>query len=135
MPERIRGGGRTLPGKTVGRLRRKQDFDRLFAAGRMVMSSFFVLRFVRSSQSPGCARIGIAVGRRLGSAVLRNRLRRRWREIVRMGPMIEPGWDLVVVVRAGSRFAPLSVLRDRWVMVLERSGLTVAAGAGGGVGE
>jgi ribonuclease P protein component len=45
-------------------------------------------------------RFGFAVGKRLGKAVVRNRLKRRLREAARrQQPTIEPGWDLVFIAR------------------------------------
>jgi ribonuclease P protein component len=45
-------------------------------------------------------RFGFAVGKRLGKAVVRNRLKRRLREAARrQQPTIAPGWDLVFIAR------------------------------------
>jgi len=113
------------------RLRSRGDFDRVFAGGRAIPGPLLVLRLARQAGSG--SRVGIAVGRRLGSAVLRNRLRRRWREIVRLGPAVAPGWDLVVVVRGGSVTATPAALRQAWGAALRRGGVaaTEPGGAGG----
>ncbi len=45
-------------------------------------------------------RFGMATGRVLGSAVVRNRIRRRIREALRaIGPSIQPGWDVLLIAR------------------------------------
>ena len=47
-------------------------------------------------------RFGMATGRAIGSAVVRNRVRRRIREALRsMGPLIRPGWDVLLIARSG----------------------------------
>ncbi len=47
-------------------------------------------------------RFGMATGRAIGSAVVRNRVRRRIREALRsMGPLIQPGWDVLLIARTG----------------------------------
>lgn len=47
-------------------------------------------------------RFGMATGRAMGSAVVRNRVRRQIREALRsMGPMIRPGWDVLLIARTG----------------------------------
>lgn len=53
---------------------------------------------VENSVSP--ARCGFMAGKRLGSAVARNRAKRRLREAVRARwPQVEPGWDLIWIAR------------------------------------
>lgn len=47
-------------------------------------------------------RFGMATSRSIGSAVVRNRVRRRIRAALRsMGPVIQPGWDVLLIARAG----------------------------------
>jgi len=58
------------------------------------------------------SRIGYAVSRRVGSAVTRNRIKRRLREIVRDLPIV-PGFDIVAVPQASSRTASFrELMRD-----------------------
>ncbi|KRT77328.1 MAG: ribonuclease P protein component, ribonuclease P protein component [Armatimonadetes bacterium CSP1-3] len=68
-------------------------------------------------------RLGTPAGRKLGSAVDRNRLRRRLREAFgRVRPMIDRGADVVVVPRGQAMKAPFGELVDAL------SGALVAAG-------
>lgn len=47
-------------------------------------------------------RFGMATSRAIGSAVVRNRVRRRIREALRaIGPTIRPGWDVLLIARRG----------------------------------
>ena len=50
--------------------------------------------------------------------MVRNRLRRRWREAIRLGPVLQSGWDIVVVVRARSLEARWSTVADSWMQVV-----------------
>lgn len=106
---------------TVTRLRGRKDFERVFEQGRSLPGRLVVLRCVRTGQS--ASRLGIAVGRQLGNAVLRNRVRRRWRAVVRLGPTLQPGWDLVLVARRPSIGAPWGELAAAWADVVRRAGL------------
>src|SRR5207253_2502982 len=63
------------------RLLRSADFDRTLRAGRRAASEYLAL-FV-SDNELGRPRVGLAVSKKLGNAVVRNRIKRRLRELVR----------------------------------------------------
>jgi ribonuclease P protein component len=82
-------------------LRLKQRADFLAAAGgAKVTTTAFILQ-QRARDDAGPARVGFTVSRRVGTAVERNRVRRRLREIVRCAPDdgILQGHDYVLVGR------------------------------------
>ena len=55
-------------------------------------------RFVRNDLET--TRFGFATGKRLGGAVIRNRVRRRLREELRvMASSFQPGWDVLIIAR------------------------------------
>ncbi len=84
---------------TVGLATR--DFDRIYRAPtrRQQSECFLVLARPRTSGA-GMTRWGISVKARLGTAVLRNRVKRRLREILRRAQETwPPGWDVVVEPR------------------------------------
>jgi ribonuclease P protein component len=77
------------------RLVRRGDFDAVYRAGKRRSSSHFTL-FFRANQLP-VSRFGFSIKKALGGAVVRNRMRRRMREIVRCHRMeIPAGWDIVI---------------------------------------
>jgi ribonuclease P protein component len=84
------------------RLSRSRDFDAVYRHGRSVSTRFFVLyRFDREDESDGEARLGIAVPKKIGGAVTRNRIKRRLREVWReLLPDVPRGADFVLLVRA-----------------------------------
>lgn len=71
--------GATFP--RAARLLKHADFDRVYKQGRRHFSSHMTVFYLR--QAEGEARIGFTVGRVLGGAVVRNRIKRRLREAVR----------------------------------------------------
>jgi ribonuclease P protein component len=72
------------------RLLKHSDFDRVYRQGRrysLPNMAMFYLR--RESDRPPGLRVGLSVGRALGGAVMRNRIKRRLREAVRLN-LAEP---------------------------------------------
>jgi ribonuclease P protein component len=79
-------------------LSRPGDFARLADGGVVRTHPLLVGRFVRTNLDQ--TRFGLATGKRLGGAVIRNRVRRRVREVLReMAPSFQPGWDVLVIAR------------------------------------
>ena len=83
--------GRSGPLNERNTLKKNSDFQRLYARGKSAVTPYLVLY----------CRLGYTVSTKLGGAVVRNRVRRRLREIVRLrAPEMKQGWDIVVVARA-----------------------------------
>ena len=80
------------------RLRHRREFERVFQRGAKQVSSAFVWYCL---PTPGpCSRLGMAVSKRVGNAVARNRVKRYTREFFRRHKMqFDPPCDLVVVAR------------------------------------
>ena len=85
------------------RLTRSHDFDAVYRRGRSVSTRFLVLYwFPREEEDGNEPRLGLAVPRRVGSAVRRNSIKRRLREVWRARLEVIPGGcDYVLVVRPG----------------------------------
>ena len=80
-------------------LSRPGDFARLAEGGVARTHPLLVGRFVRTDLDQ--TRFGLATGKRLGGAVIRNRARRRVREALReMAPSFQPGWDVLIIARS-----------------------------------
>ena len=79
-------------------LSRPQDFAALQGSGTTRSHPLFSARFVRTDLDT--TRFGLSTGRKLGGAVIRNRVRRRLREALRaMAPSFQPGWDVLIIAR------------------------------------
>jgi len=83
------------------RLSRSRDFDAVYRHGRSVSTRFLVL-YSFPREDDGEPRIGLAVPRSSGGAVVRNRVKRQLREVwTELLPAIEGGRDYVLIVRPG----------------------------------
>jgi ribonuclease P protein component len=72
------------------------------------------------------SRFGFAIGRRVGNAVIRNRIKRRMRESVRMRLKrheILAGWDVVLIARRPIRDASFHQVDEAIGLVLRRARL------------
>ena len=79
-------------------LSRPQDFAAIQASGTTRSHVLLTARFVRTDLPT--TRFGLSTNRRLGGAVVRNRVRRRLREVLRvMAPSFQPGWDVLIIAR------------------------------------
>ena len=87
------------------RLSRSRDFDAVYRHGRSVSTRFLVLYwFPREEGADGAegARLGLAVPKAVGSAVVRNKMKRRLRETFQSRlPELPQDLDYVLVVRPG----------------------------------
>jgi ribonuclease P protein component len=90
------------PVQRRNRLSRSRDFDAVYRQGRSVSTRFLTLYFFQRDESIGAPRLGFAVPKAVGNAVVRNRIKRQLRDIVRGRLEAVPATnDYVLVVRQG----------------------------------
>ena len=106
------------------RLRRRADFVAV-AAGRKLATAAFVLQ-VLGRGGPRPARLGFTVSRKVGTAVERNRVRRRLKEAARRLPpgRLQAGHDYVFVGRQSLTKAAFAQVEQDILHVLRRKKLT-----------
>ena len=105
-------------------LRRTAEMERVKRVGRRFQTPFFNLVSCPSSPDVKPSRIGIVVGKRLGSAVTRNRAKRRFRELSRqVQPQLVSGRDMIVFPRREALRVAFQQLRDTWLVALQHEGL------------
>lgn len=80
-------------------IKENYEFRRIYAKGKSGVSPFLVV-YCRPNRR-GNNRLGVTVSAKLGKAVVRNRVRRRLREIYRLSqPGMKRGYDIVLVARS-----------------------------------
>jgi ribonuclease P protein component len=103
-------------------LSRPQDFAAIQARGATRSSTVMTARFLRTDLES--TRFGLATGRRIGSAVVRNRVRRRLREALRaQQDSFQPGWDILIIARPAIVDADHAALVGTLQRILERGGV------------
>jgi ribonuclease P protein component len=89
--------------KRRNRLSRSRDFDAVYRRGRSVSTRYLVLyAFVRPDEADEESRLGLAVSRKVGDAVERNRVKRRLRAAFeQLQGTLPHGRDFVLIARPG----------------------------------
>ena len=96
-------------------------FQRLYHT-KGVADGYLVL-YARKNRTGG-NRVGITVGKKLGKAHIRNRTRRRIREVYRLNEeAFLPGWDIVVVARSKAVDAEFSRLTKSYLSLAKKAGI------------
>lgn len=107
------------------RVLRRSDYLETYARGRRHVGRLLVV-FVRPGEGAS-ARLGVTITKKTGSAVVRNRLRRRLKELFRRSDAFTSPVDVVVNVRPGAEKAGFSDLaRDFEKLALRVGGGTPA---------
>jgi ribonuclease P protein component len=97
---------------------RKAEFDAVYRAGKRRSSPHFTV-FFRANELPQ-SRFGFSIKKALGGAVVRNRIRRRMREIVRCHRLeIPAGWDIVMHPKSSVARAPFVALSADFLRLLK----------------
>ena len=99
-------------------------FRRLY--GTNGQANGYLVLYARRNRTQ-CNRVGITVGKKLGGAVVRNRVRRRLREVYRLNEAaFSPGWDIVVVARSRCIKADFAKLTNAYLSLAEKAGILVS---------
>ncbi len=104
-----------------GALKLNHIFRRLYAS--QPYANGYLVLYARRNRT-GKNRVGVTVGKKLGHAVVRNRVRRRLREIYRLNESrFAPGWDIVVVARSRCIDADFGKLTHAYLSLAEKAGI------------
>lgn len=96
-------------------------FRRLYSTSGQA-NSIMVL-YARKNRT-GTNRVGITVSKKLGHAVVRNRVRRRLREVYRLNEAkFQPGWDIVVVARSRCISASFQDIVSAYLTLAAKAGI------------
>jgi len=110
--------------KTVT-IKENRTFRRIYSKGRSVVTPFLVLYCRPNGRDHN--RLGVTVSTKLGCAVVRNRARRRLREVFRLASLRQ-GYDIVLVARSRAVNGPYDRLTAAFEKACRQLGLMKEAG-------
>ncbi|MCX7993068.1 MAG: ribonuclease P protein component [Fimbriimonadales bacterium] len=107
----------------AGRLRKKREFEQAYQQGRRVSMGLFTM-YVHARGDNAPTRVGFVVGRRFGTHVQRNRVKRRLRAAAReLWNHLPAGYDVVCVARTAVANAPIEQIQQQMARALEQAGV------------
>lgn len=106
-------------------LKSSTDFQRISRSGKRWNFTSFTMQALKQEGDKPSFRLGLTVSRKVGNAVVRNRAKRRLREIVRLYPTPEKliGWDIVLVARTSSQERDFELMRQDFMQGLKNLGI------------
>jgi ribonuclease P protein component len=106
--------------KKEQRLTRPREFSSVYRKGTSRSSNLLVIRALPNGLS--VSRFGFSVSKRVGGAVVRNKMKRRLREILSKTPVLSSR-DIVFIVRPPAAAVGFSILKQAVEGLLSRQGL------------
>lgn len=111
-----------MPSRRLTRLTESGQFGKVYRQGIASRSKLFSVHAFPNET--GTARLGLSVSRKVGSAVTRNTVKRRLREIFSAHrPMVAGSYDFVVSARPAAGNASFDELNSEFVRALQRLGV------------
>ena len=102
------------------RLTTSKQFSQVHREGLSIANRLLVVRVLANGLDH--SRFGFLVSKRIGNAVVRNRVKRRLREVVRL-TQVKPGWDAVFIARRDINQADFQQLKQAAENLLRRTQL------------
>ena len=106
------------------RITRRAEFARVRGQGKNVTGRFLVMGYLKDEALGGNVKLGLITTKKIGNAVVRNRVRRRLRAIFQRNvEKVQPGYWMVLVARNAAGKATSDQLEKEWKWMLDKASI------------
>lgn len=104
-------------------LKKKNDFNKVFNRGKSTASRYLVLYWYPNNKEIN--RYGFSISKRIGKAVVRNKLKRRLKEIIRrfLEDSCLKGYDIIIIARNPVNSLDFNGIKDDLTKLFQKAGL------------
>jgi len=105
------------------RLKKEEDFKKVFKKGRGFTNNLFVLKIVKNNLD--ISRFAFVISKKISKkATVRNRIKRRLDNVIRADlPKIKKGWDGIIIVLPGAEIKDFKEIEEDINQLLEKARL------------
>lgn len=108
--------------KRINRLKKRYQFNYVYKSGEHFSGEHMVLYLVSSKTKS--IKVGLAVTKKVGKAVVRNRIRRQLREIIKKQvPSLKQNYNIIVVARDNITSASFETLTNEFSKLIKKANL------------
>lgn len=107
---------------TLHKLKKNYEFKKVYIEGRYYVEKYVVMYIIKNDFALN--RIGFSVSKKVGNSVVRNRIKRRMKEVYRQfADNTKAGYDIVFTARVGSGSADYAMIEKNIKSVLKKAKL------------
>lgn len=104
------------------KIRKNREFRNVYKKGRSISNRYLVLYIKKNGKD--LSRLGISVSKKVGKAVIRNKVKRRIRESYKLySNEVAKGYDVIFIARVSSNNQDFKVINNSVVNLLKKAGI------------